>query len=705
LRIIFFYTIVLICFLNLFINVENIYGQPIYKEKTDNKTKDINILTVTNLPIVKINTYGHQIPNEDKITAHIGIIYNGPGNTNHINDPFNHYEGYIGISTRGQSSLSFPKKSYSFETRDSAGNSINVGLLGMPAEDDWTLIANYSDKTLMRNNLTYDLAREMGYWAARSRYCEVIINNNYVGVYTLTERIKRDKDRVPVSSISPSDNSGDELTGGYIIKIDKKNKPSDESWFSPYPPAVSPANQSIEFQYHYPKPWHISQAQKTYIQAYVDSFETVLKGPQFNHPDYGYHRFADMYSFIDYFIIQELSKNIDAYRLSAYFYKNKNSNGGKLTMGPVWDFDLAYRNADYCDAYEPHGWAYQFGNICPYDTWQVPFWWEKLLSDTYFANTLKCRWEALRTSTLDTNQIFAYIDSVHSYINQAQGRNFTQWPILGHYVWPNPHPIPSTYLGEINALKKWFRNRLVWLDNNMPGQCMMQAQQIFINEFMAINHSTLSDTYGNYSDWIELYNPNSHTVDIGGWHITDDLSNPRKYRLPISSALQIPAHGFMLLWADGAPNLGVHHLSFNLSGSGEAIGIYEPINNHVVDSLTFSQQTTDISFGRYPDGTDNWYYFNYPTPNQSNTLTQINYLTDNKHFKIYPNPAKGPIKIEFFDNDLSFYTIYDVSGKLIERSPLKKNKGEIYLKLAQGTYFFEAVGKSGVFREKIIVIP
>ena len=437
-----------------------------------NSPSDIFRLDSSDIPIVIINTSGTSIPDEPKITAQMGIIDNGYGNINHVTDPFNNYNGAIGIELRGSSSQSFPKKSYGFETRDTLGNGFNTHILGMPSENDWVLIANYTDKSLMHNSMTYDMSLNMGHWASRNRYCEVIVNNEYMGVYALMEEIKRDSHRINITAMLPSDSVGDALTGGYIIKIDKWTGANNDGWQSNYLPIVNSGGQVITYQYHYPKADDITIQQKLYIQAYVDTFETVMNSPQFNNPITGYYQYADINSFVDYFIINEISKNVDGYRLSAFLFKDRKSNGGKLTMGPVWDYDIAYRNANYCGGSDFTGWAYKFGDICGGDGWQLPFWWDKLMTDSIFVGTLNCRWQNLRTSLLDTTAIFNYIDSVHSYINQAQSRNFYQWPILGVYVWPNPTPFAQTYQAQIDDLKKWFRNRLQWLDANMPGSCI-----------------------------------------------------------------------------------------------------------------------------------------------------------------------------------------------------------------------------------------
>lgn len=152
-------------------------------------SQNINF-TSSNLPIVIINTFGQEIPDDYKINARMGIIYNGEGVRNYITDPFNNYDGFIGIELRGSSSQMFPKKSYAVETRDSLGNDISISILGFPAEEDWVFLGPYNDKTLIRDALSYKLARDMGRYASRSKFFESVINNDYKGVYLLLEKNK-----------------------------------------------------------------------------------------------------------------------------------------------------------------------------------------------------------------------------------------------------------------------------------------------------------------------------------------------------------------------------------------------------------------------------------------------------------------------------------------------------------------------------------
>lgn len=421
----------------------------------------------SNLPIVIINTNNQGIPDEPKIEAQMKMIDNGLGNLNHVTDPANAYNNKIGIERRGSSSGDFPQKSYGFETRDVNGTTIDTVLLGLPEENDWILYAPYNDKTCMRNIITYQIANEMGNYASRTVLCELILNGQYQGIYTLMEKVKRDPNRVNISKLLPTDITGDDLTGGYIFKIDKFTGSNNDGWTSNYQAAD---NSDINFLYHYPKPDEIMPQQEDYIQAYVDSFETALASPSFANPNTGYRKYSVPETFIDFLILNEISKNVDGYRLSTFLHKEKDSKGGKLRMGPMWDFNLAWWNADYCAGDDHTGWQYEFSNVCP-GGWQPPTWWTRMLEDTWFQDELKCRWTTLRQTFLSNNSLYTQIDSIAQYIDEAKDRHFEQWPLLGTYTWPNPSPIPADYPGEIAAFKQWILDRAAWIDANIQGTC------------------------------------------------------------------------------------------------------------------------------------------------------------------------------------------------------------------------------------------
>ena len=417
--------------------------------------------TTSHLPIVIVNTNGQDIPNENKITAHMGIIDNGPGETNHLSDPYNHYDGYIGIELRGSSTLWFPKKQFAVETRDSLGENNNVSLFGMPEENDWIFNAPYTDKSLMRNVLIYKIARDAGHYASHSHYFELVLNGDYRGVYVMLEKIKRDDNRVNIAKLNPDDVSGDDLTGGYIIKIDKWDGENVGGWYSE--PQLE--NYSgFYYQYHYPKPDDIVTEQQGYIINYIDNFEQVIINENSSDSISGYANIINWYSFVDFLIMQEIAKNVDGYRLSNYMYKDNDSNDGRLVAGPIWDFNLGFGNADYYEGWDTQGW--QVDAILPSDDFGNPFWWSLIWSDENFRWSVQQRWYELRQNMLSNSAVNTVIDSLQDHIGVAADRNFERWSTLGEYVWPN-YFIGETYEEEVEYLRDWIMTRMEWMDNEL----------------------------------------------------------------------------------------------------------------------------------------------------------------------------------------------------------------------------------------------
>lgn len=417
------------------------------------------------LPIVVINTFGQSIVDEPKIMADMGIIDNGQGQVNHTNDSFNNYNGKIGIEIRGRSSQGFAKKSYGFETWDAAGNDIDSSLLGMPAESDWILHGPYSDKTLMRNALMMELARESGQYASRTKHVELMLNGSYEGVYVLMEKIKRDGGRVDIAKLDSNDVAGDDLTGGYIFQV---NKDASTGWYSNFD-VQTHFGEKLQFSHVYPKHDKILPVQANYIAAYVDSFERALKSPNWrNSAGKRYDEYIDLHSFAVFYLLCEIAKNVDSYRLSTFLYKDKFSKGGKLHAGPMWDLNLGFHNADYCSAQSTSGWMYDAH--CDDEN---PFWYYRMRQDSAFSNELICTWMVLRATVLSQANMFAIVDSMANMLEQPATRNFERWDGLGMYLWPNPYPIPTTYAGEIQALKDWLAARGAWMDSQLVGTCQL----------------------------------------------------------------------------------------------------------------------------------------------------------------------------------------------------------------------------------------
>ena len=409
----------------------------------------------SNLPIVVIDTDGRWIPDEPKIPAKMKIIYDKSGGRNSIDKPKVHFEGRIGIEIRGQTSRGFPKSQYGFEFQDRKGNDKDVSILQLPAGSDWVLNGPYSDKTLMRNYLAYEFSNRIGRYASRTKFVEVFLNTygdkkiqakHYVGVYLLIEKIARGKERVPIQSLKPEQNVLPEITGGYILKIDKMD-PKETFFYT---------RLRTYLAHVYPKGHRMSYTQKVWIKNYMSKFESVLAGPNFKDKEEGYAKYIDIESFIDHFIINEMFKNTDGFRLSTYMYKDR---GEKLMIGPVWDFNLSMGNTVFHNGWETDSWLIY--------TNPVPFWWHRLLQDEDFKQKLVKKWKTLRKDELATSTIFDEIDRTVEYLSEAQKLNFQRWQVLGHTIFGNRSPGRITYQGEVDDMKVWLEEHLEWMDNNI----------------------------------------------------------------------------------------------------------------------------------------------------------------------------------------------------------------------------------------------
>jgi hypothetical protein len=452
--------------------------------------------TSSNLPIVLIVTEVPEIPNEPKIPATMRIVDNGPGQRNEITGPFNDFDGNIGIEIRGSSSRMFEKKSYGIEIWDENQNDTIASILGMPEEEDWVLHGPYSDKSLMRNVLTFKLGSDLGRYASRTRFVELVLNNDYRGVYVFMEKIKRDRNRVDIADLSPEENTGDDLTGGYIVKLDKfDGSNTGGGWASPYrPPGYTKSDQRIYFQFDYPKSRNITPEQAAYIENYVTAFEDALQKLPASDLKNGYKSFIDLESFVDFAIINELSRNVDGYRLSTFLHKDKDSKDGKLYIGPIWDFNLAFGNADYYNGsdIEGWGWNFNFNTATNDDFWLIPFWWQRFQTDPEYLNLLKNRWQALRSGPFKTETILNFIDSTAAVLEEAQSRNFLRFRILSIYIWPNAY-VGGSYANEIEYLKDWIVARINWLDQAIDNTVTALPDQKLNNPSVKIIPNPFDD--------------------------------------------------------------------------------------------------------------------------------------------------------------------------------------------------------------------
>jgi hypothetical protein len=398
---------------------------------TRNYTVDFISPQTTGLPVMKIDTENRPITSTE--TWLEGAAY-----TIFDHNSEKIAEGTTDIKGRGNSTWEMPKKPFSLKLSKKAS------MLGMPEHKRWALLANYSDKTLLRT----DTAFEMGTifdalaWTPRSEHISLYLNDEYLGAYQLTEAIKIDANRVDIDEIKKK-NPG----GGYILEID--NRRGEVFNFT--------TTQGVVFCCSDPDDeldTIITGDTKTLfekIQADVQYAEDVLYSDNFSDPDEGYRKYFDVDSFIDWYFVNEVTKNGDAcFSLSVFMYYDPGKE--KYCMGPLWDFDLALGNYDIVGG--PEGF-YIKGSI----------WISRLFEDAYFVSQVKNRWNEKKG---EVASLVSYIDDRASLLHKSQQINFEKWNILNHWVWPN-RVVAGTYQGEIAYLKSFLTERIVWLDTAISG--------------------------------------------------------------------------------------------------------------------------------------------------------------------------------------------------------------------------------------------
>jgi hypothetical protein len=434
-------------------------------------------LDSTNLPIVWINLQGASVNLTTRVTARMTILDNGEGRMNYadtVAHPGQHidYRGYIGIRYRGNTSFSYSaKKPYSFRPLDKpleeGGDWKKVSLLGMGKDSKWILLAPYNDKSMMRDMFTFEVARPWMDYTPDGRYCEVLVNNVYYGVFILTEQVSQGKYRL---NLNDPGSDGETLMGGFLMEVDRDDEPTYTSKHFPrYSNGRKITSRVVKYQYKYPDYEDLTPEQLEGIHSDIDRWEDVLDSDDFLDPERGYRNYMDPMSFIDYQLAQELSHNVDGYRLSGKFYKNRDAADPRFKV-VLWDMNIGYGNVNYYDGWSTSGWIYQYNDILrPKAVMNlVPFWWYKLNSDPEYTKQLKARWAQYRRSNLSDEAWVATIDSISTLLTSggAEYRNTQAYPKWGEYVWPNYY-IASDFADEIAYLKNWIAERIAWMDEQL----------------------------------------------------------------------------------------------------------------------------------------------------------------------------------------------------------------------------------------------
>ena len=320
--------------------------------------------------------------------------------------------------------------------------------------------APYPDKALIRNAFVYSLGRDMGMPAPRFAFAELYVNvsprplaaADYTGVYLLVETIKNQKTRLNLKQLAPDDVVLPVLSGGYIFKF--------ELWAAA-PPVLTctGAKETCWTDMELVDPEHPAPAQQTYITSYIQSFHDTLNGSTYTDPATGYAAYINPATFVDQIIINELTRNIDAYVRSQYFYKDR---GARISAGPLWDYDLTFDVGGLFDNRNVEGWQYEQSAVRDGVT---NTWFQRLLTDPAFAAQVVARWKALRQGLLSDAQVDARIDMLAAPLANAAARNFIRWPILtASRVEQFDSPTQATWPEQVDHMRDWIKSRMAWLD-------------------------------------------------------------------------------------------------------------------------------------------------------------------------------------------------------------------------------------------------
>ena len=438
----------------------------IAEEKTDCESHTNNAFC-THLPIVMIDTQGVSIPgrpiydenhvkighilaedNSEVITAKIKTFDNENHN-NHINDTPT-LSSDIKIRYRGNSSRSFDKPNYYIRLINEDGTNNSQSFIGMDAHHEWTLHGPFLDKSLIRNYMWYNIAGEMMEYSPNVRFCELILNGEYRGLYLATEMITAGKDG---SRLELSVNKKDNTFSGYALRLDWGDTDEENKL---YPFTNYTIRAKTQHELVYPGTQNMTPELKEAIKNDFSFFEKTLYSYDYNNKDHGYKNFIDVDSFVDYFLINELTCNYDAGSLSTYIYKDID---GKYRMC-VWDFNSA------CDAYQE--------SAIPVNEFRLDnaLWFQMLFKDKEFTDRVIERYYELRETVFSEEYLFGFIDDTVFYLGDAVERNYDKWgyTFSEEYDLLHPHERnPRSYIDAVSQIKTFLTRRLEFMDENIEA--------------------------------------------------------------------------------------------------------------------------------------------------------------------------------------------------------------------------------------------
>ena len=400
-------------------NFDDVVIYKVVNDLGDEAIYQIDVTKFTGLPIINLLTNGSvQIDSkEDYVEGDVSL--DGRRDFESLSD--------LSMKIRGRGNSTWfihPKKPFQMKLSEKSA------FLGMPEDKKWLFLAEYSDKTMLRNTMAF----ELGYmsnldWTPAGEFAEVYLNGEYNGTYNITQKVEASSNRVALGDT------------GYLLELDQLDRIDlDDVYFE------STVTEKFIINIKEPE-LNYGSEEFRYIENLIAEFEGALFGANFQDENAGYKKYINLESFIDWYLISEITKNVDS-RWYSSIYLNV-MPGEKIKMGPLWDFDLAFGNTDYADTQYYEGWWVRFNP-----------WYERLFQDPAFTQMVKDRFIYFKDNE---DLIIQKIDEYAEKLKWAQAENNNKWQTIGTYVWPNP-VIYDTYQEEVDHLKNWYLARMEWLE-------------------------------------------------------------------------------------------------------------------------------------------------------------------------------------------------------------------------------------------------
>ena len=651
----------------------------------------------SNLPIVVIDTFeGQEIPNDPKIDATMKIIFRENQQRNFLTDVSDpnalDYDGPIKIEYRGSSSSLLDKKQYAFTPYDDLGEKINVPFLDMPTENDWILNGLAYDPSYMRDFLSYKLSNLIGNYASRGKYCELVLNGEFRGIYVLQEKLKADDSRIDIKKIKDDDLTLPKLTGGYITKTDKIEGSDTVAWgMDNY------GGWQSNFVHEHPKSSEVMPEQHSYIENEFLTLQSYVNNPSNSSIIEGYPSTIDVPSFIDFIILNEISSNADGYEFSTFFHKDRND---KLRAGPIWDFNLTFGN----DLFQ---WGYDRSHT---DVWQFydqgnmgPKFWKDLFDDSLFNCYLSKRWQELSAPGMPLNEeeIFELIDSIEVLILEAVER---QEIVSG---------TTGVFTQNIIEMKAFISERIEWISNQLTDISLCDnivTPEIVISK---INYNPLVEADLDSSDFefIELSNNSTSDINLtgiyfGGLGLTYQFAPGSS--LPAQAVLFLANDSDSFIQRYGFEPFG--EFSRSLSNDGEDLILRDAYGN-IIDQVVYNDV---LPWPEDADGEgsflklvslslDNSLASSWVARSDSADNLSVSSNLNTSHVDFYPNPVLDILKIRTNSGTINSVNIYGTSGKILKKYTFNQKSIELDLSAFEsGLYVIQIQTSGELFVKKIV---